>query len=542
MYISSNLVKPIIVKTEKLFPRGGYSVSENLLKSIKDKDIKCSPRLDIQKDIIDKREKNKNEQQEEKPQNLSIFDIPINFPNKLFNYQIQGIKFLLSKKSALLADQMGTGKTVMSTTAMRILFLQGKIKKALVVVPTNLITVWEEHLKKWSPELKFITLNSSKETRKKLYKSKADIYLISYDTLKNDYKTEKELIKEFRKDIDLVILDEAHNIKNPDALKTKAVKFVSKFAQYRWALSGTPLQNNLKELLSLYEFLNPDFVKPPNFTEEDAKALIQPIMLRRLKKDVLKDLPEKLPTEIEKFELSPLQRAEYEYILGKETKRLEELFNRFKGDKNFKFIMKRNLIQSIQKLRQICNFPTNGIDSPKMERLREMVLELIKEKEKVIIFTNFVKAGVKKIKDNLSFYINPEYISVYYGGLNRKEKEGAVKEFKQDKSKYVFIATVGSAGEGLTLTEASYVVFFDLHWNPAKMWQAEDRVHRIGQKNKVNIYQFVMKDTVEERILKKLEEKKKMIENVIDGIPRAKEELITLEDLMDFVGLKAKEG
>ncbi|NPA17523.1 MAG: DEAD/DEAH box helicase [Aquificae bacterium] len=554
------MVKPLEIKTLLVFTDSAYCfVSENLFKPLADVSSTgqlFTKQVDINR-VLKEKEKEKTKKDREY-KNYSIFDLlkpllmpeidfdlpeDIQFPHPLFNYQIQGIKFLLSKEFALLADQMGTGKTVMSTTAMRILFLKGKIKKAVIIVPTNLITVWEEHLKKWAPELVFITLNESKNSRRLLYQKESHIYLVSYDTLKNDYKFSKEIIKEFRKGIDLIILDEAHNIKNPDALKTRAVKYISKNAKIRWALSGTPLQNNLKELLSLYEFLNPQYTRPASLTEEEARQLIQPVMLRRLKKDVLKDLPEKLPPEIEKFELSPLQQAEYDYILGRETERLQELYDRFKGEKNFRFIMKQNILQSLQKLRQVCNFPSKGIDSPKMERLREMIMELIKEKEKVIVFTNFISAGIEKIVKNLSFYINPDYIVTYHGKMGPEEKKEAVRQFREDPNRYVFVGTIASAGEGLTLVEASYAVFFDLHWNPAKIWQAEDRIHRIGQKNKVNIYNFVMKDTVEEKILQKLEEKRKMIENVIDGVERSEEEVVSLEDLMEFVGLKAlKEG
>ena len=555
-FLSENLVKPLNINTHLLFVDDATCfISENLLQPIGE--VRQTGQLLVKQVVKNTQEKESNEIEKSKPlkkdhKNYSIFDLlkpilmpsidfelpkDIHFPNQLFNYQIEGIKFLISKEFALLADQMGTGKTVMSTTAMRILFLQGKIKKSVVVVPSNLISVWEDHLQKWSPELLYITLNGNKNSRKLFYNKESHVYLVSYDTLKNDYKHSKEVIKEFSKNLDLIILDEAHNIKNPDALKTKAVKFLARNAKIRWALSGTPLQNNLKEILSLYEFLNPQFEKRTNLTEEEARELIKPIMLRRLKKDVLKDLPEKLPPEIEKFELSPLQQAEYDYILGKESERLQEIYQRFRQEKNFKFIMKQNIIQSIQKLRQICNFPSKGIDSPKMERLREMVIELIKNGEKVIIFTNFISAGVEKIVKNLSFYINPDYIVTYHGKMTNEEKKEAVKQFRQNDKKYVFIGTIGSAGEGLTLVESSYAIFFDLHWNPAKMWQAEDRIHRIGQKNKVNIYHYIMKNTVEEKILQKLEEKRKMIENVIDGIEREEDEVISLEDLMDFVGL-----
>ncbi len=139
---------------------------------------------------------------------------------------------------------------------------------------------------------------------------------------------------------------------------------------------------------------------------------------------------------------------------------------------------------------------------------------------------------------NLKMYINPEYIITYHGKMSFHEKKKAVEEFRSNPKKYVFIGTISSAGEGLTLTEASYAVFFDLHWNPAKIWQAEDRIHRIGQNKKVNIYNFIMKDTIEEKVLKKLEEKRILIENVIDGIERKEEDILMLEELAEFLDLK----
>ncbi len=556
--ISVNLVEDINIQTESVFNDSFCDVSENLVKPLPDvKNVgKLFIKLDTELEEILREETESDRKVSKKDyKNLSIFDLlkpvlmpsidfdlpqDLTFPHKLFNYQIQGIKFLISNRSALLADQMGTGKTVMSTTALRILFMKGDIKKAVVVVPSNLLSVWEDHLKEWAPEIQFVTVNENREGRKILWNLDSHVYLISYDTLKNDYKHFRNHLEKFRLTVDLVLIDEAHNIKNPSALKTKAVKFISRLSKYKWALSGTPLQNNIKELLSLYEFLFPDEQKRESIKEEEARELIRPVMLRRLKKDVLKELPEKLPPEIEKFDLSPSQQLEYDAILGKEIERIESIIEKFQGEKNFNFILKQNIIHSIQKLRQVCNFPSKGFDSPKMTRLREIITELIKNDEKVVVFTNFVKFGIEKIVNNLSYYINPDYIVQYHGSMRPDEKIKAVKEFKSNKNKYIFIGTIASAGEGLTLTEASYAVFFDLHWNPAKIWQAEDRIHRIGQRNKINIYNFVMRNTVEERILQKLDEKRRMIQNVIDGVDTKIDEAVTVDDLMEFIGLDVK--
>lgn len=551
---NDNLVKEIELKIK------AYEFDENTLFGISENLLKTIPEVDVVGKVYFKNDNLSNEKSSEKLskkeqlelKNLSLldlvkpllvpeidFDIPsdLNFPHPLYPYQIQGVKFLINNKFALLADQMGTGKTVMSTTALRIMFIKGNVKKALIIVPSNLISVWENHLKEWSPELQFITIRGESHLRDITWKLNSHIYLISYDTLRGDFKNRDYLLEEFRKNLDIVILDEAHNIKNPDAVKTKAVKYISKFAKYRWALSGTPLQNNLRELISLYEFLNPDYQVEGSVSQEEAKQLIQPIMLRRLKKDVLKDLPEKLPPEIEKFQLNPKQKKEYEKILNTEKERIEHLIDRHKNAKNYKFIIKQNLIHSIQKLRQVCNFPSKSYESPKMDRLLDILNELLSEGEKVIIFTNFVKEGVEKIAHNLKKNFGSNSFVTYHGKMSHNHKKEAVKLFKKDPKRKIFLGTIVTAGEGLTLTEASYSIFFDLHWNPAKIWQAEDRIHRIGQKNRVNIYNYVMENTVEEHILKKLEEKRQMIENVIDDI-EAQEEIVSINDLFDFIGIK----
>ena len=551
--MSVNLLEKeqIIVKFDRL----ETFVSENLVKNpvsykIIGKTFSKNESFDV-KQLANLKKKEKKQAKPAK--NLSIFDllIPVlnpqvnldftlnlNLPSPLFSYQIEGVKFLISRNAALLADQMGTGKTVQTTTALRILFMQGKVKKALIVVPSSLLPVWEEHLKKWAPELIFISINEKKDLRKVLWDTKAHVYIISYDTLKADFKENEKLLEKFSKDLDIVILDEAHNIKNPDTLKSKAVNFVSRNAKYRWALSGTPIQNNLFELLSLLQFLKPEEDIPNNLTEEQAKTLLEGIMLRRLKQDVLKNLPEKYPMRVEKLELSPLQRLEYEEILGIEQERIANLLEKHKKSKKFKFIVKQNIIQSIQKLRQVCNFPSSSPNSPKMERLKEIVREIRQNNEKIVIFTNFYNKGVQKIYQSLIGEFSSENIALFHGKMRAKDRKVSIKKFKEDENCFIFIGTIGAAGEGLTLTESSYVLFFDMHWNPAKMWQAEDRVHRIGQKKDVIIHALIMKDTIEEKIYQKIKEKEQLINQVVDGVKKETIEEASIEDLLEFIGLE----
>ena len=547
-----------ILENQKVifFDRIDTEISKNLIKNpvsykIIGKTFSKDESFDI-KELLKETSKKKTKPKSQ-PKNLSIFDllIPVlnpqvnldfaldlNLPSPLFNYQIEGVKFLISKPAALLADQMGTGKTVQTTTALRILFMQGKVKKALIVVPSSLVPVWEEHLKKWAPELVFVSINEKKDLRKILWETKAHVYLTSYDTLKADYKDDKKLLEEFSKNLDIVILDEAHNIKNPETLKSKTVNFVSKNARYRWALSGTPIQNSLDELTSLLQFLKPEEILPDNLSEENARQILEKIMLRRLKQDVLKSLPEKYPMKVERLELSPLQRLEYDEVLGIEQERISNLIEKHKKSKKFKFIVKQNIIQSIQRLRQICNFPSNSLDSPKMERLKEIIQQIHQNEEKIVVFTNFYNKGVEKIYQALLKTYRPENIATFHGKMKQKDRKEAIKRFKEDENCFVFIGTIGAAGEGLTLTESSYALFFDMHWNPAKMWQAEDRIHRIGQKNNVIIHSLIMKDTIEEKIYQKIKEKEQLINQVVDGVKREHSEDVSIEDLLEFIGLK----
>lgn len=530
-------------------------VSDNLVRQIKSlkENGKIYTKLNLEK--IERNFQKSNSDggsKSRKYKNLSLFDLltpvlmpsvdtelfsNLDFPSPLFNYQVQGIKFLLSNQSALLADQMGTGKTVMTTTALRIMFIKGLVKKAMVVVPSSLISVWQFHLERWAPELTFTIISDDRRHREILWNIKSHVYVISYDTLKYDYKDRLEVLKNFVKDLDVLILDEAHNIKNGETLKSKAVKYVARKVRYRWALSGTPLQNHLREILSIYEFLKPEDKVDPAAGEEEIKNLIRPMMLRRLKRDVLTELPEKMPPEVEKFELSHLQKEYYDRFLNAEKRRLESIYERYRFERNFSFMMKQNIIYSIQKLRQICNFPPESISSPKMDRLIELVKEIVESGEKVIVFSNFVKEGVDKIAKNLKAVFPADATVVYEGSMDQRERDISVRRFMEDDSCKVFVGTLNTAGEGLTLTAGSYVVFFDLHWNPAKMWQAEDRVHRIGQKNRVNIYYFVTSNTVEEKILWRVEQKKRMIENVMDSEVDDIES-VSVEELLDYIDLK----
>lgn len=454
------------------------------------------------------------------PLNLD-FTPQLDLPHPLRDYQKLGITFLVDHESALLADEMGTGKTVMSTVALRLLFKTGKVKKALIICPVNLLKVWQDHLLDWASELEFTVVRGTKEVRELDWKYPAHVYLTNYETIRTDFLTDPLITPEILSSFDVVIIDEAQKIKNRISEQSKAVKMVR--PKYRWALTGTPVENRLDDLVSIFEFVKPNYLRSEGLTPSLAVQYIKPFFLRRLKKDVLKDLPPKTK-EVIWLELEQAQKEEYDEARRVGTGKLESL-----GAK----VTKVHIFTLINQLKQICNFASNGASS-KVKALIERVEEIRDNDQKVIVFSQYVEQGVGKLEEVLK----PFGVAVMKGGMSLPDKEASIKQFKSDPDITVFLPTIQTGGVGLTLTEASYVIHFDHLWNPAIMWQAEDRVHRHGQTRGVNIYSFWMRNTIEERIYQKLYEKGLLFEEVVNGLSeKAIEQMISTEEWLEILGV-----
>jgi superfamily II DNA or RNA helicase len=456
------------------------------------------------------------------PLNLD-FTPQLDLPHPLRDYQMPGITFLVDHESALLADEMGTGKTVMSTVALRLLFKTGKVNKALIICPVNLLKVWQDHLLDWASELEFTVVRGTREVRELDWKYPAHVYLTNYEIVASDFLRDSLVKPETLSSFDVVIIDEAQHIKNRTSDKSRAVKMVR--PKYRWAITGTPLENRLDDLVSIFEFVKPNHLRSEGLTPSLATKLIEPYFLRRLKKDVLKDLPPKIKQETW-LELEPSQRAEYEAAKQAGTGKLENLG---------KQVTKVHIFALINELKQICNFARNGASS-KTKALLERVEEIRDSGQKVIVFTQYRKYGVYKLEDKLKSF----GVTVMHGDMPLPLRQESIRNFKNDPNITVFLSTLKTGGEGLTLTEASYVIHFDHWWNPAKMWQAEDRVHRHGQKEKrgVNVYSFWMQNTIEERIYQKLYKKGLLFEEVVNGLSEdAIEQMISTEEWLEMLGV-----
>lgn len=421
---------------------------------------------------------------------------------KPYPYQKEGINKLVNNKGFLLADEMGTGKTVMATLAMRILFQQGKISSVLVLCPVSVLRVWEEHVHDWSKnELATVKVRGAKQKREMVWKMPFHVYITSYDTYRADV-LENGKIKGKNK-FDLIILDEAQYIKNTSTKRHQAVK-KSEY-KYLWALTGTPLENDVEDVKSIFSVISSSLIPQEIEDPQRIKILIEPYMLRRLKKDVLKDLPPKT-RQIIWLEMSRLQNKQYQNILQHGVAELSELHAKKQN-------VHIHIFALLNKLKQVSNFPQRHLHSPKMEVVKEMVEGITASGSKVLIFSQYIGEGIEKISRNL----NDFGVRKYTGNLSTSKRDRIIDEFRNDPNVQILLISTRAGSLGLSLTEANYVIHFDHWWNPAIMSQAEDRVHRAGQENRVTVYELWMEAPIEKRIYYKLKNKRLLAKKVIDA-------------------------
>ena len=439
------------------------------------------------------------------------FTIPDDLNGNLRSYQIQGYKWFKSLSylnlGGILADEMGLGKTIQAITFL----LSEKIKKSLVVVPTSLIYNWISEFNKFAPALNVGIVYGDVKERKKIIQdsSKYNILITTYGLLKNDINEYKELNFEY------LILDEGQNINNYKTQTAKAVRKID--SNIRFVLTGTPIENNLIELWSIFDFIMPGylyskdeftrkFLKEDKGMLEELKLLISPYILKRNKKDVLKELPDKIENKV-LVKFPKEQREVYDSLLLEIRKKISNKNEKENTIELFSYLMK---------LRQMCLDPSlifenySG-DNGKLNATEEIIEKNINEHKIVIFsqFTSMLKKIEKKIKEK---NINYVYLD---GATSAKKRIELVDEFNNDNSIRIFLISLKAGGTGLNLTSSDIVIHFDPWYNPGVHDQASDRAHRIGQKNIVNVYKLIAKDTIEETIYLMQEDKKSMISEVL---------------------------
>ena len=464
---------------------------------------------------------------------------------ELREYQLKGYSWLwfLYKYglNGVLADDMGLGKTLQTLTLLQKAKEKDGKEPSLVVCPTSVVFNWEKEIEKFAPNLKFLTL-SGVDRKKNFDKIEDyDVVITSYALIRRDIDELKDI--KFR----YIILDESQNIKNSSSQTAKACKTLN--GAHRLALSGTPIENKLEELWSVFDFLMPGFLFDakefnnrfvvPIVDSEDTevqkrlKSQIYPFILRRMKRDVAKDLPDKIES-VAYCELTPDQKDLYLQVLDS-TK--EELFKSIETVGLEKSRM--SIFSALLRLRQICCHPRLydkegqlGInESGKFEQLQNMLEQVIAEKHRVLLFSQFVG-----MLDIIKVWLEQKGIKHEYLSGKTKDRQAVVERFNNDPTIPIFLVSLKAGGTGLNLTGADYVIHYDPWWNPAVEDQATDRAYRIGQTKKVFVYRLITKGTVEEKIQALKSKKRSLVDSVI-SIDRNIVKSLTYQDIKDIFSI-----
>lgn len=456
------------------------------------------------------------------------FEVPESLDKILREYQKKGFLWIKTLRNngfgGILADDMGLGKTLQVITFLLSEFEEagaGENRRSLIVTPASLVYNWQNEIEKFAPSLDTVIIAGSAGQRKEqiAHAGEREILITSYELLKRDV--------EYYQGISFYcqIIDEAQYIKNHNTKAARAVKAVP--AGFRLALTGTPMENRLSELWSIFDYLMPGFLysyqtfrselEVPIVQKQDEAAverlqkMLRPFIMRRLKKDVLKDLPDKLEKHMyARFE------GEQEKLYDAHVKRLMTILDK-QSEEEFK-TSKIQILSELTKLRQLCCHP--GLlyedykdDSAKTDMCMELIENAVSGGHKILLFSQFTSM-LAVIQERLqqagiSFY-------TLTGATGKKMRSHLVKAFEEDETS-VFCISLKAGGTGLNLTAADIVIHYDPWWNLAVQNQATDRAHRIGQKNVVTVYKLIVKGTIEENIVKLQERKRELTEQVLEG-------------------------
>lgn len=453
------------------------------------------------------------------------FEEPASLSKVMRKYQKDGYKWLRTLENwqfgGILADDMGLGKTLQVIAVLLAAKEEGKQGSSLVVTPASLVFNWGAELEKFAPKLKVSLITGTQEERQKKIDTcrEADVVVTSYDLLKRDISLYED--KEFNYEI----IDEAQYIKNYTTASAKAVKVIH--SRIRFALTGTPIENRLSELWSIFDFLMPGFlytyevfkreIETPIVKNDDENAMkrlqkmVSPFILRRLKEDVLKDLPEKL--------------EEYRYVrLGGEQQKVYDaqvlhMKEQISGQNKEEFNKnKLQVLAELTRLRQICCDPSlcfenyNG-ETAKLEACLDLISSAIDGGHRILVFSQFTSMleilQNKLIESGISFFL-------ITGSISKEKRLELVRRFNEGEVP-VFLISLKAGGVGLNLTGADVVIHYDPWWNLAAQNQATDRAHRIGQTRKVTVYKLIARHTIEEKIQKLQETKKNLADQVMSG-------------------------
>jgi SNF2 family DNA or RNA helicase len=461
------------------------------------------------------------------------FPVPDRLTNILRDYQKTGYQWLKTLAhygfGGILADDMGLGKTLQSIAYIVSILpeLRKRRSPALVICPGSLVYNWRNELRKFAPEIRVMIADGSVAERAKKMQQLAetDLVITSYPLLLRDVKLYAKQV------FHTLILDEAQTFKNHTTQTAQAVKAIP--ADYRFALTGTPVENRIEELWSIFDVVFPalfqDLKAFANLTQQEITKRARPFMLRRWKKDVLQDLPDKLES-IKPTELYPEQKKLYTAYLAKLQ---QETLKHLSVDGYNRSRIK--ILAGLTRLRQICCHPALFVTdyrggSAKLEQLKEIVGECLANRKRMLIFSQFTSMLGLIAKELADLGLSYFYLD---GSTPTRERVDLCSRFN-DGEMDIFLISMKAGGTGLNLTGADTVVLYDLWWNPAVEQQAADRAHRIGQKNVVQIIRLITQGTMEEKMYELQHRKKHLIDEVL--APQGEETaMLTEQDIREIL-------
>jgi SNF2 family DNA or RNA helicase len=442
------------------------------------------------------------------------------FPFKPFPYQFEGIAFLYPRHAAVLADEMGLGKTMQAITAIRLLLHGGEVRSVLLICPKPLVTNWRREFEQWAPEVPLVVIEGEQARRRFQWTQPCPVRIANYELLGRD----RDVVADAQLHFDLVVLDESQRIKNRASGTAQTARAISR--RRSWALTGTPVENSSEDLLGIFEFVAPGYLKPQMKPRALGKAVGE-YVLRRTKDMVLADMPPKMFRDVE-IELTPEQRETYRLAEEEGVVRLTAM-----GDE----ATIQHVFELVLRLKQICNFDPATGSSAKLERLAADLEEVVESGRKAIVFSQWV--GTLK---RLAGLLTPHRPLEYHGGVASRHRDRVIERFRQDGKCHVLLISYGAGGVGLNLQFAQYVFLFDRWWNPAVEDQAINRAHRIGVTAPVTVSRFISLGTIEQRIDEILREKRDIFDTIFSeaGTPSRRELGLTQEEIFGLFKLQCK--
>jgi superfamily II DNA or RNA helicase len=461
--------------------------------------------------------------------------VPEELNGVLRDYQKHGLDWLMMlhrhNLTGILADDMGLGKTLQALVLLATVVHQEGKKMSLVVAPTSVVNVWRDECARFLPNFKVVLWYGAPSIRHALDIDNADLVITSYSILRRD----AEFLAQ--KKFCYVILDEAQSAKNAASQNAQAVRQLK--SEHRLALTGTPIENRIEELWATFDFLAPGFLsslgkfrKRYGQDTPDSHFLlrerIRPLVLRRMKKDVVQELPPKIESVV-RCDMLPAQRALYDHVAGTLRDSVLEKIQRV-GIESAQL----DILAALTRLRQICCDPSllKGSDamtappSAKLQLFEELMREALDSNRKIVVFSQFVQMQKRLIHVIKELGVNPLWL---HGGTQNRDK--VIAGFQDENGPPVIVVSLRAGGSGITLSRADTVMLYDPWWNPAVERQATDRAHRIGQKNQVSVYRLICAASIEERVVELAQKKDALAESLLgsEGIHNKR---VTVDDVL----------